>query len=92
MLQRGSQYIDNQGVCRGERLTARLSVRAKRCPLQPMLGSIIFAESLLTNHFCCSHEASGTRFGCKRLPNNVRVTAVFQIATMGLRPLSAVTE
>ncbi len=79
-------------MCRGKRLTARLSGRAKPCPLQPMLGSIIIAESLLTNHFSRSHEASGTRFGCKRLSNKVSVTAVFQIAGLGLRPLSAVTE
>ena len=71
---------------------ARFSGRASPCPLQPILGSMMIAESLLTNHFSRSHEASGTRFGCEWLPNKVSVTVVFQIAGLGLRPLSAVTE
>lgn len=71
---------------------ARLSGRAKPRPLHPMVGSIMIAESLLTNHFSRSHEASEMRFGCEWLPNKVSVTAVFQIAGLGLRPLSAVTE
>ena len=30
--------------------------------------------------------------GCKQLPNTVRMTVIFQIAGLGLRLLSAVTE